>query len=282
MKFQFAAFADESSDSLAGQIDALKRNNYQFLEVRGLDGKNVTKLTLAEAEEVNKKLVDNGLRVWSIGSPIGKVGIDEDFDAHVELYKHTLDLAKVFGAGHIRLFSFFMPKDKAPEEFRNLVMDRLSVLAEIAKTYGVIPCHENEKGIYGENAARCLEIHKAVPGLKAVYDPANFVQCGQETLSAWEMLHPYVEYMHIKDALSDGTIVPPGDGEGNVAAIIEKYAKQGGKVLTLEPHLFEFGTLKTLEQEGDESIVGGMAFATAEEAFDVGVKKLNEIVSRLV
>ena len=223
MNFQLSAFADESSDLFSGQIDALKRNGIDFLEIRNVDGKNITTYTCAQARELAKILADNGLRLWSMGSPIGKIAIDGDFEAHMDLYRHTLDLAGEFGAKNIRLFSFFMPKDQNPEDYTDLVLERMGKIAEVAKEHGVTACHENEKGIYGDIASRCLKIHQAVPELKAVFDPANFVQCGQDTLQAWEQLHPYVHYMHIKDALPNGSVVPPGTGSGNVPALIRKY-----------------------------------------------------------
>ena len=278
MEFQFSAFADESSNTLSGQIDALKRNGLSCLEIRNLDGKNVTELTAAEARQVARVLSDNGLTLWSIGSPIGKIAIDGDFDAHMDLYRHTLDLAGELGAANIRLFSFFMPKDRQPEDYRDLVLERMALITETAAQYGITACHENEKGIYGDIARRCLELHKAVPQLKAVFDPANFVQCGQDTLEAWELLHPYVHYLHIKDALPGGSVVPPGMGSGNVPALLTKYHAQGGQVLSLEPHLYEFVGLKTLEQEGDESVVGGMSFTTAEAAFDYAANTLKKIL----
>ena len=278
MKFRFAAFADESAKDLTGQIHALKRNGYEFLEIRNLDGINFTKLTLEQAKEVAKALADNGLSVRSLGSPIGKIKIADDFAAHVELTKHTMELGHILGAQQIRLFSFFMPKDEDPALYRNQVIDQVSVLAAVAKDAGILACHENEKGIYGDNAPRCLELLQAVPDMKAVFDPANFVQCGQDTLQAWEMLHPYVEYMHIKDALPNGKVVPPGMGTGNVPAIVSKYAAQGGTVLSLEPHLTSFVGLKALEQEGDESIVGDMKFENNEAAFDFAVNNLYKIV----
>ncbi len=281
MGFKLAAFADESSNSFLGQVDALKRNNYQFLEIRNLDGKGVTQLTVEEAKEIKKVLDDNGLGICSIGSPIGKIAIDGDFDTHMELYKHTLELANLFGASYMRLFSFFMPKNEEPEVYRDLVMERMSVIARTAKEFGIVACHENEKGIYGDIARRCLEMHKAVPELKAVFDPANFVQSGQDTLEAWDLLHPYVEYMHIKDSMPDGRNVSPGQGAGRVKEIVAKYAGQGGTMLTLEPHLYEFVGLKALEQEDDQSQVGGMAFKTAEEAFDYAVNNLNEILEEI-
>lgn len=281
MKFQLAAFADESSDALSGQIHALQRNHYQFLEIRNVNGKNFTKQTVEEAKEVAKQLADNGLAINSLGSPIGKIKIHDDFNAHMEKYKHTLELAHIFGAEKIRLFSFYIPKEENPENYRDLVLERVGILAQTALASGIIPCHENEKGIYGDGASRCLELHKAVPGLKAVFDPANFVQCGQDTLQAWELLHPYVSYMHIKDALPDGRVVVPGTGAGNVPTLIRRYADQGGTLLSLEPHLFEFVGLKALEQEDEQSVVGNMAFETSQQAFDYAAENLKKILEEL-
>ena len=281
MGFKLAAFADESSNSFLGQIDALKRNNYQFLEIRNLDGKGVTQLTTEEAKEIKKMLEDNGLGICSIGSPIGKIAIDGDFDEHMNSYKHTLELGNIFGASYIRLFSFFMPKNEEPEKYRDLVLERMSVIARTAKEYGITACHENEKGIYGDIARRCLEMLEAVPELRAIFDPANFVQSGQDALEAWELLHPYVEYMHIKDSMPDGRNVSPGQGAGHVKEIVAKYVAQGGTMFTLEPHLYNFVGLKALEQEDDQSQVGGMAFKTSEEAFDYAVNNLNEILEEI-
>ena len=281
MHFQLSAFADESSNVFSEQIHALKRNNYSFIELRNLDEKKATDLTTAEARAISRQLSDNGLAVWSIGSPIGKISITEDFAPHLDLYRHTLDLAGELGAGNIRLFSFFMPKDQAPENFRNAVLERMAQFAQLAEQYGITACHENEKGIYGDNAQRCLQLHQAIPSLKAVFDPANFVQCGQDTLQAWELLHSYVHYMHIKDALPNGTVVPPGMGIGNVPALIARYKAQGGNVLSLEPHLYDFVGLRSLEQEGEESIVGGISFPNSEAAFDYAANTLYNILEGL-
>lgn len=278
MKFRFAAFADESSSDFMGQVDALKRNGYEFLEIRNVAGRPFTALTAAEAKEMAAVLRDNGLSVRSMGSPIGKIKITDDFAAHVELLKHTLELGNIFGAQQIRLFSFFMPKGEDPTPFRQQVLEQVAVLAQTSKAFGIQACHENEKGIYGDIASRCLELHQAIPELRGIFDPANFVQCGQDTLEAWELLHPYVEYMHIKDALPSGKVVPPGMGHGNVPAIVAKYAAQGGEVLSLEPHLTKFVGLKALEAEGDESIVGDMKFDTNEAAFDFAANNLYKIV----
>lgn len=279
MEIKISAFADESDESFSGQIQALKRNGLGYLEIRNLDEGNVSKLSLARAKEIREVLRNEGIGVWSIGSPIGKIAMDGDFEAHMDLYRHTLEIAGILGAENIRLFSFFMPKGEDLSQYRNLVLDRMSRFVETAREYHVTPCHENEKGIYGDVASRCLELHRALPELKAVFDPANFVQCGQDTLAAWDMLKQYVSYLHIKDALPNGQVVPPGMGQGHVPAIIRAYLEQGGSVVSLEPHLYDFVGLKTLEQEGEVSIVGAMSFPDAPAAFDYAAKTLKDILN---
>lgn len=280
MQFKFAAFADESSPILSGQINALKRNGFDYLEIRNINGKNISDLTLSEAKEIAAQLADQGLAVKSLGSPIGKIQVDGDYGAHLDLYKHTLDLAGVFGADRIRLFSFYIPKGMDPAACRDTVLRRMDDFVVLAKPHGVTACHENEKGIYGDIASRCLDLHRNVPGLAAVFDPANFIQCGQDTLEGWEMLCDYVNYMHIKDALPDGRVVPPGEGIGYVPVLLEKFAAQGGKLLSLEPHLSDFVGLKALEREGEESIVGSLSFESNEAAFDHAAKALKKLLGQ--
>ena len=273
------AFADEASSQIDGQIAALRRNGLQGLEIRNVDGQNVSDISLEKAREVHKKLTDAGLSVWSIGSPIGKIDIQKDnFEQHLQKYLHTLEIARALGAEKLRMFSFYLPKGQDPAPFLQQVIDRLSRMAELAQGSGVALCHENEKGIYGDVASRCLEILQAVPQLQGVFDPANFVQCGQETWAAWEMLHERITYMHIKDALPDGRVVPAGAGVGNVARILSAFRAQGGDAVTIEPHLQVFSGLAGLERAGDTSDVGSYCYESNDAAFDAACAALKGIL----
>lgn len=274
------AFADEASPLIDGQIIALKENGLDGLEIRNVDNVNVSDISDAKAKEVRKKLDNAGLSVWSVGSPIGKIDIVKDnFDLHTEKFRRTLEIAGILGAKNIRLFSFYIPKDSDPSEYRNEVIDRLGKFIVIASGAGIELCHENEKGIYGDNAERCLEIYKALPEMKAIFDPANFVQCGVDTMKAWEMLKTYVKYLHIKDALPDGNVVPAGKGSGNLAYILSDYEKMNGTALTLEPHLKVFAGLSALETEGDKSAVGEIySYKTNEEAFRAAADALKALI----
>ena len=273
------AFADEASKEIDGQIRAMLRNGLNGLEIRGVDGVNVSKITLEKAKEVRQKLDDNGLITWSIGSPIGKLKLDEDFQAHLDTFRHTLDVADILGAKNLRMFSFYMPKGEDPTPYRQQVIDQLGQLIEVGAPSGINLCHENEKGIYGDIADRCLEIHQTFPQLKGIFDPANYVQCGDDTIRGWGMLKDYIYYLHIKDALSDGKVVPAGKGEGNVAYVVKEFLTKGGRDMTIEPHLKVFDGLKDLETPGDTSVVGQQyVYPNSDASFDAACNALKDIL----
>ena len=103
------AFADEASPMMEGQIAAMLRNGLQGVEVRTVDGENVSAITPEKAKEVRKKLDGAGLTVWSVGSPIGKIDIEkDDFAAHLDLLRRTVDIAHILGTENIRMFSFYL------------------------------------------------------------------------------------------------------------------------------------------------------------------------------
>ena len=275
---RLCAFADESSKTLDGQIAALHRNGIDLIELRNINKKNIADFTLPEIRELKSRLDGEGIGVWSIGSPIGKIHFDGDLDGELEKFKrmceHTLEL----GCRHIRLFSFFGNTDGTPLVL-DRVLERMNMYCEAAPSE-LILCHENEKGIYGDTDDRCLDILTSLPRLRAVYDPANFVQCKVDTVRAFDKLLPYIEYIHIKDALSNGTVVVAGSGDGQLHTIIEKYLKNGGDVITCEPHLKHFDGLSSLEH-GEKTVIGGF-YKTKEEAFDAGVNATKYIIGEIL
>lgn len=243
-----------------------------------MDGENVSALSQNKAREIRRRLSDAGLAVWSIGSPVGKADITADFHPQTEMLRRTLETADILGARQIRLFSFYTEETNR-ELYRDAVLERLARFVEIARGSGVTLCHENEKGIFGDTAARCAVIHTALPEMRAVFDPANFVQCGEDALLAWALLAPYVQYLHIKDALPDGRVVPAGCGAGHIREILSDYAARGGKAVTLEPHLAEFVGLSALEQAGKNSRVGAVfCYPTAKAAFAAAAAALQKLL----
>lgn len=272
--FILSAFADEYSPEFARQLEGLAKFNITKTELRGVDGKNVSALTPDEAKNCKKMLDAAGMSLSAVGSPLGKVSLDGDLDAHFELTRRVCETANILGCGRIRAFSFYDTNGRRDE-----VIDRLGRMIEICKSYGVLLCHENEKGIYGDTPEKCLDL-KNVYGddLGIVFDHANFIQCGCEPYPhAFELLGTHVTYMHIKDATADGTVVPAGEGIGRIAETLRELDKRDGElILTLEPHLRVFSGLDELEH-GEKTKVKG-TYATAEEAFGAAVSAARNAV----
>ena len=267
---RLAAFADEADSSFDGQLEALKRNDIEYIEIRGLDGTNISKISEDEARKYSARLKEANVKVWSIGSPIGKANIDDDLEAHLDSLRHVCRLARIFETDKIRMFSFYEAygeKDK--------VIDTLSKMVEIAKEYGVKLCHENEKKIYGDTLGRVLEISEKIPELCLVYDPANFIEVGEDPNKTLGALHGRSEYFHIKDVIAaTGQLVPAGYGDGQIDKLIDMIGNDD-KVLTLEPHLKVFKGYA--EIDGSE-MKNRFNYESNDEAFDAAVSALRSVI----
>ncbi len=240
--FTLAAFGDEIADDLAEQLDVMRSEGVSGLEFRGAWGRNILDLSDDEVRHAKQLLDEREMHVSAIGSPIGKVHITDDFAAHLARFRRALVVAEMLNTPRIRIFSFFLPPGADPAQYRMAVMDRLSLLTDLAAEAGVTLLHENEKEIYGDIATRCADIHTTLtsPHLRAAFDPANFVQCGVRPMDeAWPLLAAVSTHIHIKDAvMADGHVVPAGEGDGQVRELVQTLVQRGYRgYLTLEPHL---------------------------------------------
>ena len=249
--FTISGFADEIDANVVAQFEHLNKLGISYFEPRGIDGKNISELDDNEVSELKAKMDKYGIKVSSIGSPIGKIQITDPMEPHMETLARVIKTAKMLDTKYIRIFSFFIPQNEDPANYRDEVMNRMKQMVELAEKEGVILLHENEKGIYGDVACRCKDILDTVKSdaLGCVFDPANFVQCGQKVYpDGFHMLKPYITYMHIKDAKEDGTVVPSGYGEGGLVSIVKELkAMDYQGFLSLEPHLGSFQGLAALE-----------------------------------
>ncbi|MBE7037433.1 MAG: sugar phosphate isomerase/epimerase [Ruminococcaceae bacterium] len=250
-RFTLSAFADEIDPNFEKQISGVKECGINFIEIRGVNGKNISQHSLDEVKEIKKILDKENVKISSIGSPIGKIKITDPIDEHIVVFKNILEMTKILETKYIRLFSFFMPANSC-EKNRDEVLKRMDMLVKCAKDYDVILLHENEKDIYGDTPLRCKDIIESIssPKLKAVFDPANFVQCDCNVFpDAYNIMAPYIEYMHIKDALSsDKTVVPAGCGDGKIKEVLSHLKEKNYEgFLSLEPHLASFVGLSQLE-----------------------------------
>ena len=285
-KFYLSAFADEAGGGIKEQIEALKAHGMTHLEPRGLDEGNISLYTVEQAKRLKEILDENGIEISAIGSHYGKIKITEDFTEHFENFKNCVEVAKILGTKRIRMFSFYFSENESYEDYKDEVFKRIEKMCDYALENGIYCCHENEKGIYGDNEERCFEILSHFKGkLKGVFDPANFIQCGVDILPAFELLKNHVDYLHIKDCVySDGSIRPAGLGDGKIVELLKRFneTKDGDTFLTLEPHLKVFDGLKDLEEEGGtaDKLKDDFTYETNREAFDVAANALKECIKK--
>jgi sugar phosphate isomerase/epimerase len=262
--FTLSAFADEISPDPQKQIDVLNACEVKHIEFRSILGTNVLALSDLQIQEFKSLLELNGFNLSAIGSPIGKIRIDEPFEPHQEKLKRAIELCKVFDTPNIRIFSYYPPhpSPSPPDggeglgvrgtdwpKWRGQVIDRLTKHCELAQKAKVRLIHENEHRIYGDDPVRVLDVMKTLRQrfgpevIGAVNDPANYVFCGFDPWQGWEMTKQYVVHHHIKDwkkGAEHGSLA--GEGDGQMVRILADSKKMGyDGFATLEPHLLGGG-----------------------------------------
>ena len=269
---KLSAFADEYGSTLEDQIEGLNKNGIEYIEIRSVNGKNIADVSDEEAKNIYDQLSLHGIKVWSIGSPIGKVDINCDFVKYKQKVERVCDIAKILKADKIRMFSFFNAYN-SPE----LVFDYLQQIVDIGNNKGIKMFHENEKEVFGDTVDRILQIQENVKGLNYIYDPANFVQCDQDADYAMEKLFDSIGYFHIKDVIhKTGQLVPAGYGDGKIEKLLNKMDFDA--VLTMEPHLVEFDGYKGID---NTQMLHKFHFDNGKDAFCFAVKSLKEILFKL-
>lgn len=290
MKYtKISGFADEICPGFDEQLEALSRMGMDHICIRTADRKSIAAFTPEEAEEnLLPRLRKAGVKVSSLGSPIGKTDIEkeEDYLLQLQQLENLCQICHLLDCRYIRVFSFYLPEDKDPASFRETVIERLRAFVAVAEKYDIILLHENEKGIYGDTGERCLDILRTIdsPYLKAAYDFANFVQCMEDPEACWEMLKPYVEYIHIKDALfSNKENVLCGTGDGKILPILTDAFRNlhYDGFLTLEPHLTIFTSLSSLEKGRSTDVALKDQYATGEEAYRAQYEALLGILEQI-
>lgn len=246
---KLSAFADEITDEFAGQIEFLVKENIRYIEPRFFDGhKNIMDLTASEMKEAKKRLDDNGIGVSAIGSPIGKIRLDEPFKEHLDRFRHAVELADCFETKHIRIFSYYAPEGQNISIYRDEVIERMRRKVEIIKDVDIVMVLENEKHLYGQTPEKCAELITAVnsPKLRLCYDPANFVVtlgAADNIQTCWPVMKPYVAHIHIKDWKAGAEIGSmPGQGDARIELLLKELVDiEYAGFITLEPHLQQGG-----------------------------------------
>jgi sugar phosphate isomerase/epimerase len=285
-----SGFTDEVSDDLDVQIRALKELGWNHIDLRTVDGKNVSTLSDEEFARVHRKLEENGITIACFGSTVANWGreVNSDLERDLEELRTSIRHMQTAGVKYIRIMSY---KVSEPEPLgtpmEEQVISSIRKIAEIAEDSGIVCLHENCQTWGGQSHEHCLRLLEAVdsPALRLIYDTGNPVSMKdvsgndpyyyQDSYLFYERVKEFVDYIHIKDAVVENDeprYVFPGEGGGRVREILKSVAEERpGLPISIEPHVavvFHDPSVQAPFEERWSSFIdyGRQAVRVAEEA----------------
>ena len=281
MNWTLSAFSDEAGSSADQQINALLRAGLRFIDIRNIDGYNIAELPIEAAKIVKGKLDDHGIQTQMLGSPIGKIQVDDELLLDVDKLNHLGEMAPIFGCGAVRMFSYYNKSELDHDEWRKRTLERLEVLRDRAEKMGLVLYHENERHIFGD----LTDDVETLAGLrnesfKLIFDFDNYQQSGEDVWATWERLRERTDAIHLKDSTPENRHVPVGQGNGQVERILADAVKIGWSgPLTLEPHLTHSQSVVSTGPSGQPN----QAFADMEanESFHIAADAAKELLEKV-
>ncbi len=255
----YSGLADEAGWDIATQSRAQAELGWGHIELRLVDGVNVTALGDDAFDRVFDAVTGAGLRVSCFGSAIANWARPITCDVQVdrEDLARAIPRMRRFGCPFIRVMSYpNHPEDPMPErDWRRESIRRMKYLAAMAEDAGIVLVHENCSGWGGMSAENSHILLGEVdsPALKLVFDTGNPVTQGQNAWDYYQSVHDDIVYVHVKDAKrGDGEdmYVYCGEGEGCVKEIVADLLARGyDGGFSIEPHLAV--VVHTGESSGD-------------------------------
>ncbi len=249
-------FTDEVSDDLSLQIKALKELGWNHIDLRTVNGKNISSLTDKEFDHVHRQLTENNIQIACFGSTVANWGRDavKSFDQDMLEMENSIRHMRKSGVQFIRIMSY---KIDSPvplgSDYESVVIANIQKLVQLAEENGIICLHENCQTWGGQSCRHSLRLLEEVnsPALKLVFDTGNPFSMDrvageepysyQNSLTFFQEVCPHVEYLHIKDGrwVKDSPQYTfPGEGLGNVAQILHLVKEHEMDIpISIEPHV---------------------------------------------
>ena len=123
---KISGFSDEIDSKIDVQFAVLKKLGIKYFEPRTVDEKNISELCDSEVLSLKEKMDKAGICASSVGSPICKIKLTDNFEKHFELFKRVCDITKALDCKYIRIFSFYHNGGLWTDAEENLILKRLS------------------------------------------------------------------------------------------------------------------------------------------------------------
>lgn len=222
--FPIAVITDEFTQDFERVCRSAVEMGIPALELRTIWNKNIVDMNDGEIRQVEHLAQEFGLEVVSIASPVFKCtlpdggDIDHRFEqdafhsAHTyddqpRILERSLELANIFEAPIVRVFSFWRTVE--PEKITSRIIEALQGAVEKAAAAGVKIGLENEHACNIATASESAPILDAIqhPSFGLVWDPANCYIAGEVPYpdGYGRLLANRILHVHAKDG-----VLPPG------------------------------------------------------------------------
>ena len=243
----FSGISDEAGQPIDVQIKAHDELGWEHMELRLVDGTNITQLSDSDFDRVCDALGEAGKKVSCLGSAVANWARPISCDAQIDRDDMAIAIPRMqrLGTQYIRVMSY--PNDSgnplSDAEWRDEAISRMKVLAKMGEDAGITLVHENCSGWGGLSAdnSNLLLAEVNSPALKVVFDTGNPVTYGQDSWDYYKSVRSDIAYVHVKDAKKvDGEDVYTycGEGDGAVKEIVADLLSTGyDGGISIEPHL---------------------------------------------
>jgi len=251
-----SGFTDEVSDDLTLQIKALKELGWNYIDLRTVDGKNVSSLSDDEFDKVYQQLSENDIEIACFGSSIANWGREADNSLELDILemKQSIRHMQKADVRFIRIMSYKVDSPvKLDSDHETIVIKNIGKIVRLAEESGIVCLHENCETWAGQSCQHSLRLLERInsPALKLVFDTGNPVSMYriagdppypyQDSLKFFQQVREHVAYLHIKDARwVDDTLhyTFPGEGLGNVEDILQMVNECNMEIpISIEPHV---------------------------------------------
>ena len=234
---------DEFSDNLDEALRFAQKNGLKYIELRRINNQKITDFSKEKLFEFSSKLADNGLLVSAIASDFLNWSLEEktlnilgqQADSEAEYFEKLMNIADIFGAPNIRIYSYLKDDKLSLEELGK----KLDQYSQMALDRGITLLLENKKecNIFSVNSMhKLLELYN-FSNIYPLLDLGEIVASGDNynPQELQDIINNCL-YFHIKDYDADlKRYVVLGEGHIDYDAIFTDKQNDKAVIFSLTP-----------------------------------------------
>jgi 3-dehydroshikimate dehydratase len=242
---RLAAFADEISPDLSEAVEVIRSQGINTIDLRSVGNVSILDLDDRRLDAIARMLAGERVDVAAIATPIGKTPVDAPVRAERARFERALDIAIRLSAKYIRVFTSYGPRniwlsEADRDAWGDEIADRIADMGAGAARCGVTLLVENDRATFAESPLRMAGLLSDANSdtVATAFDAANYMLCGFDPGSAFNVLRPRIGCLHVKDVDEMNRTTVAGQGRCRWPKIFEELAAAPIEAyLSLEPHL---------------------------------------------